>query len=278
MQGAVKQHLSQQPDAASQTPESKLGLTPAPPEEKAPTEDTGTFSPEGVYVPAGSVPAQGSPESKAAARSILGLPDQITQDQRNQIDATTPAERVLQAAKEGWRDAPTTPAARERTAVSLQALALASISLLSPSAIQSSALAMLSSKAARLSPMRALAPYSKPLARDVAALPEAFPTGDVGLPEGPRSYAEARAGSTTRSLYRSAPLGPPPVTLNELTGAIDRVPPKLHRPNQMMPRRAATNALAGTAARAGMKHPRRALHSQNLRQQVPKSRRRQSWA
>ena len=36
VQGAVKQHMSQQPSGAAQTPESKLGLTPAPPEDKPP--------------------------------------------------------------------------------------------------------------------------------------------------------------------------------------------------------------------------------------------------
>ena len=52
VQGAVKQHLSQQPSAASQTPESKLGLTPAPsPETKPPPDDT--TSPEGVPVAVG---------------------------------------------------------------------------------------------------------------------------------------------------------------------------------------------------------------------------------
>ena len=81
VQGAVKQHLSQQPDAASQTPESKLGLTPAPALPPASDEDQVGGSVEGFYVPSGPV---ASPDPKAveatkqATRSVLGLPDQIT--------------------------------------------------------------------------------------------------------------------------------------------------------------------------------------------------------
>lgn len=68
------------------------------------------------------------------------------------------------------------------------------------------------------------------LGREVAAMPEAFPTGEgrgtVGVPKpaaAPQSYAEARAGAQ-RGYYdtRWSPDRTPPVTLNELTGAINR--------------------------------------------------------
>lgn len=64
------------------------------------------------------------------------------------------------------------------------------------------------------------------LGREVAALPEAFPTGEgrgtVGIrPAAPQSYADARAGAERGNLQVSAS-APPPVTLNELTGAINR--------------------------------------------------------
>ena len=73
----------------------------------------------------------------------------------------------------------------------------------------------------------AIEPFSPSLARDVAAAPEAFPFGFGQMggfkPAAPRSYTEARAGSTRTPLQIRANT-PPPVTLNELTGAIDRVP------------------------------------------------------
>ena len=234
VQGAVKQQLSQQPDSASQTPESKLGLTPAPALPPASDEDQVGGSVEGFYVPAGPV---ASPDPKAveatkqATRSVLGLPDQITQDQRNQIDATTPAERVLQAAKEGWRDAPTLlPPESGQIVTPGSGLGVNQPLVTIGNTMLGAGNALL--KGGQAFAYESLAPYSKPLARDVAALPEAFPTGDVGMPGGPRSYAEARAGSTRGSLQIGANR-PPPVTLNELTGAIDRVPEAPR--NQMMP-------------------------------------------
>jgi len=248
VQGAVKQHLSQQPDTAAQTPESKLGLTPAP-EEKPPQLSGsdpagGVVSADGSYVPAAAVPAPGAPSATPAFRSMLGLPDQITPEQRNQIFAPTPAERVLQAAKEGWRDAPTLlpPESGQQVTpgsglgVNQPLVTLGNAALGAGNAIL---------RGGQAFAYETLAPYSKSLARDVAAVPEAFPTGDAGLPGGPRSYTEARAGSTRGTLqmpWRGNT--PPPVTLNELTGAIDRVPAA--PVNQMMPGEPAPGLAATT--------------------------------
>jgi hypothetical protein len=236
VQGAVKQHLSQQPDAASQTPESKLGLTPAPALPPASDEDQVGGSVEGFYVPSGPV---ASPDPKAveatkqATRSVLGLPDQITPEQRNLINAPTPAERVLQAAKEGWRDAPTLlPPDSGQQVTPGSGLGVNQPLVTLGNAALGAGNALL--RGGQAFAYETLAPYSKPLARDVAALPEAFPTGDVGTPGGPRSYPEARAGSTRGTLqmpWRGN--APPPVALNELAGAIDRVPASPR--NQMMP-------------------------------------------
>jgi len=171
---------------------------------------------------------------KKASRSVLGLPDQLTQEQRNAVDAPTAAERVLQAAKEGWRDAPTLlPPGSGQQVTPGSGLGLNQPLVTLGNAVLGAGNAAL--RGGQAFAYETLAPYSKPLARDVAALPEAFPTGDAGLPGGPRSYTEARAGSTRGPLQIRAS-SPPPVTLNELAGAIDRVPPEmLAKQNQMMP-------------------------------------------
>lgn len=73
------------------------------------------------------------------------------------------------------------------------------------------------------------------LGRDVAALPEAFPLGGAELggfnPAGPSTYTGARAGATRGTFQPPwSASKPPPVTLGELTGAIERAPPPAAAP------------------------------------------------
>lgn len=72
------------------------------------------------------------------------------------------------------------------------------------------------------------------LGREVAALPEAFPTaegrGTVGIrPAAPQSYMDARAGAN-RGTFQVGATKEPPVTLDELTGAIRRTEPPANPP------------------------------------------------
>ena len=214
------------------------GYAYAPPEEKPPTPSAsdpagGTVSADGSYVPAAAVPAPGAPSSTPAYRSALGLPDQLTPEQRQQINAPTPLERVWQGVKEGWQDAPTLlPPESGQQVTPGSGLGLNQPLVTIGNTILGAGNALL--RGGQAFAYENIAPYSVPLARDVAALPEALPTGPE-MPIEPGSYAAARAGSTRAPLQIRAS-SPPPVSLNELSAAINRVPPEAIVPpqNQMM--------------------------------------------
>lgn len=98
------------------------------------------------------------------------------------------------------------------------------------------------------------------LGRDVAAAPEAFPTGEgrgtIGVhPAAPQSYADARAGAERGNLQVGAS-APPPVTLNELIGAIQRtdVPANRLAPKPVAPP-AAEPAKPAEAPAAAVERP-----------------------
>ena len=228
--GAVKQHVSQQPGGVVETPESKLGLKPAPPEEKPPAPGS---SPWGSYVSPDGAPVASQQPPPGPGPDIwghYGSPDGAPPDL-----STTPAGRIIEAAKEGWRDAPTLlPPGSGQVVTPGSGLGVNQPLVTLGNAALGAGNAIL--RGGQAFAYETLAPYSKPLARDVAALPEAFPTGDVGMPGGPRSYTEARAGAERGPLQIRAS-SPPPVSLNELSAAIDRVPPEAITPpqNQMMP-------------------------------------------
>ena len=179
---------------------------------------------------------------------MLGLPDQITQDQRNQIDAPTAAERVWQSVKEGWQNAPTIlPPDSGQQVTPGSGLGVNQPLVTIGNTILGAGNALLSG--AQRFAYESIAPYSKTLARDVAAAPEAFPTGDYGQVTGPRSVVQAR--NAVERTTPQVPLVPQavtdaitspfsatrPITVQEITDAIKRSdinaaePP----PNQMMP-------------------------------------------
>jgi hypothetical protein len=240
VQGAVKQQLSQQPDGASQTPESKLGLTPAPPEEKAPTEDTGTFSPEGVYVPAGTVPAQGA----HPIASITDLRDRIQQGDLDALKWLAPPASAP--------DAGSVPPVTDTTGGPV----------ISPDAVSRSAryaamvgvhgLATLAQM-----PINALLGLEQgpsgaltinPATNTLGLTPEAMTTAQVLTPGGgiaggrdvQFSGANAFKREPPSTLEQAGVMKPAPVTMDELRGAMSRVPPEEYGPpsppvNQFMP-------------------------------------------
>ena len=235
-----------------ETPESKLGLTPAPPVQKPPQLSAsdpagGTVGADGSYVPAAAVPAPGAPPSTPAFRSMLSLPDQITQDQRNLINASTPAERVWQSVKEGWQNAPTLlPPESGQQVTPGSGLGINQPLVTVGNTILGAGNALLSG--AQRFAYESIAPYSKTLARDVAAAPEAFPTGDYGQVTGPRSVVQAR--NAVERTTPQVPLVPQavtdaitspfsatrPISVQEVMDAIKRsdIQPQV-QPNGMMP-------------------------------------------
>jgi hypothetical protein len=242
VQGAVKQQLSKQPDSASQTPESKLGLTPAPP----PPSTTGPgpdawgryVSPDGAPVAGPQPPPGPGPEIWGHYGSPDEAPPQLS---------TTPAGHIIEAAKEGWREAPTLlPPESGQIVTPGSGLGVNQPLVTAGNAVLGAGNALL--RGAQAGAYELLAPYSVPLARDVAALPEAFPTGDYGQPSGPRTALQAR-----NTVNRATPQIPGvpqavtdaitspfsarrPITVQEITDAIRRsdINPSVQQ-NQMMP-------------------------------------------
>ena len=178
---------------------------------------------------------------------MLGLPDQLTPEQRNQIDAPTPAERVWQSVKEGWQNAPTIlPPDSGQQVTPGSGLGVNQPLVTIGNTILGAGNALLSG--AQRFAYESIAPYSKTLARDVAAAPEAFPTGDYGQVTGPRSVVQAR--NAVERTTPQVPLVPQavtdaitspfsatrPISVQEVMDAIKRsdIQPQV-QPNGMMP-------------------------------------------
>jgi len=161
--------------------------------------------------------------------------------------STTPAGHVIEAAKEGWRDAPTLlPPESGQQVKPGSGLGLNQPLVTIGNTILGAGNALL--KGGQALAYETLAPYSVPLARDVAALPEAFPTGDYGQVAGPGTGLQAR--NAVQRTTPQVPLVPQavtdaitspfsatrPITVQEITDAIRRsdINPTV-RQNQMMP-------------------------------------------
>ena len=139
------------------------------------------------------LPNTGSLAQPAAqiAKTVLALPETITPEQRNQINAPTQAERVWQSVKEGWQNAPTIlPPNSGQQVTPGSGLGVNQPLVTIGNTILGAGNALLSG--AQRFAYESIAPYSKTLARDVAAAPEAFPTGDYGQVTGPRTALQAR--------------------------------------------------------------------------------------
>jgi hypothetical protein len=162
------------------------------------------------------------PPPAQIAKTVLALPENLTPEQRKQIAATTPLERIIGAAHQG---AVETPDASGWAPGGLQLGRYIVNPLLEAGGAALRGGLQFLGEAAGGDPL---------LTRDIQALPEAFPTGDAGLVKGPGSYTAARAGAERGNLQIRA-ASPPPVSLNELSGAIDRVPPEPPRVNQLAP-------------------------------------------
>lgn len=174
------------------------------------------------------------PGSDAATRSVLTDP----------VDrASAAVGRIGQAAAEGWRGAPSIPSPEPSSGlgVNLPLTTIANTALSGAGALFRGGQQL----AQEVTPdihLPALPPGWKiplggnrqisgeltpgSLGREVAALPEAFPTGEgrgtIGVrPAAPQSYTEARAGAERGNL-QVRPSAPPPVSLEELNAAIQR--------------------------------------------------------
>ena len=151
--------------------------------------------------------------AKSFLKTILGLPEELSPEDKARISSPTPVERIIQAGREGWQNAPTvvTPefeaSIPQSSGFGLNRPLIAAGNLLLGAG--SAALRGGQQFAQEATPdihLPSLPPgVSIPLGggrsltgeltpgslgREVAALPEAFPTGDYGQVTGPRAPAE----------------------------------------------------------------------------------------
>ena len=214
VQGAVKQQLSQQPDSASQTPESKLGLTPAPPEETPPKE-TGT-APEAVgdtVVSPDDVARVNAPPANPPITSLTDLRDRIQQGDISTLKTLAP----------GPDAGPIERGARYAAMVGEHGLA--SLAQMPVNALMG------------LEQGPSGAVTINPATNTLGLTPEAMTATQMltpGVGYGGRdvrfSGADAFKREAPSTLEQAGVMKPAPVTLEELNAAINRVPQ-----NQMMP-------------------------------------------
>jgi hypothetical protein len=155
------------------------------------------------------------PTLAEAAKSALVLPETITPEQRKQIFATTPLERVIGAARQGAAETPDAsvwaPGGLELGRYIVNPL------------LQTAGAAMRGG----LQFLGEAAGGDPRLTRDIQALPEVFPTG-VDMPIEPPSALAAR-----NALSRSTPFSPQrPISVQEITDAIRRSDRNALQPEQ----------------------------------------------
>jgi hypothetical protein len=195
-----------------------------------------------------SLPQGGS--GAATLKGILGLPAQLSPEERARIQAPTPLERVIQAGREGYESAggvltPEAQEALDKAQGVLPAVGRFGVNVLNTAKADLGAvfrggqqfvqeatpdLHLPSVGSIPLGGNRSISGELTPgsLGHELAAMPEAFPLGGKELgglrPVGPVDLTQARSGAT-RGTFQVGPSKAMPVTLDELTDAIRRVPP-----------------------------------------------------
>jgi hypothetical protein len=182
------------------------------PPAKTPAPDVPLVDDYGRPIP--TAPLQLSPPAEAA-KNALFLPDTITPEQRKQIAATTPLERIIGAARQGATE---TPDASSWAPGGLQLGRFIVNPLLEIGGAGLRGGLQFLGEAAGGDPK---------LTRDIQALPEAFPTG-VDMPMVPPSALAARNALARRTPFSRQR----PISVQEITDAIRRSDRNALQPEQ----------------------------------------------
>jgi hypothetical protein len=185
--GTVKQHVQSLPGGQVETPESKMGFSPAPPEERAAPQAAGPFDEYGRPMP--------STEGAGRGITLPSISGWHLDAPTSGIDPTAPPApgalgRIGTAAAEGWRGSPAIPAVPADAGPGLR--------MFNPFVTAANTLlggAGAAFRGGQQFVQESLDPMSPGLGREVAGIPEAFPLGmhNNGLmipPEPARPYAQ----------------------------------------------------------------------------------------
>jgi len=230
---SAKPSAKPQDDPTKQQVTEELGAPSAPgltgPPVKPEEPPKGTYTPEGIYIP-----PYGDTSANPTLKTLLGLPEKLTPEQQARVQSPTSLERVGSAVAEGYGGYQGTDTAKmvekwapggvelgryivNPLAGGVSGLFRGGQQFVQEATPDVSLPALPPGVSIPLGGGRSLSGQLTPgsLGRELAAAPEAFPTGETGAAvRGPSTAAAAR-----NALNR-------PITMQDIREAMSRIPPE----------------------------------------------------